>query len=192
MVRHSRFRSAHLLFAPAALALFVAACGDAGSGGSGGSTGGSGGSTGGSTTTTSSGGSTGGTTASGGSTGGTTASGGSTGSSGFKCSGDDPSWSAVVQPVVTCGQAETCHQVSLGNPNVNYGWLVNQPADGCMDGRLRVKPGEPENSYLVDKLTNTNLCKGSGMPKGINGYSPLPDNQIQAVVDWICQGAKQN
>ena len=187
MVRHSILRTTPLLFASAALALLVAACGDSGGSG-GGSTGGSGGSTGGTTTTstTASGGSTGG------STGGTTASGGSTGSTGFKCSGDDPSWAAVVQPVLTCGGAETCHQTSLANPNVNYGWLVNQPASGCMDGRLRVKPGEPENSYLVDKLTNTNLCKGTGMPKGFNGYSPLPDNQIQAVVDWICQGAKEN
>lgn len=98
----------------------------------------------------------------------------------------------MVQPVLTCGGAETCHQTSLANPNVNYGWLVNQPADGCKDGRIRVVPGDPDNSYLVDKLTNTNLCKGGGMPKGFNGYTPLPDNQIQAVVDWICQGAKEN
>lgn len=194
--RHPRhFRSflgarTRLLLGAGLAALTLAACGDGGSGST--SSGGGGTGTGGSTTTTttSTGGSTGGV---GGATGGSGgATGGSGGSLSFDCSGADPGWAAVVKPILNCSASEKCHMTSLGNPNAEYGWLVNQPSNDCADGRLRVKPGDPANSYLVDKLTNKNLCKGTGMPKGLNGWTPLPDEEIQAVVDWICQGAKEN
>lgn len=180
--------AAYLLLGAGLAALGLAACGDGGSGSSSTGGGGSGGST--TSSTVGSGGSTGGTTATGGSTGGST--GGAGGTLAFTCSGADPGWAAVVQPILNCSASESCHQIGLGNPGAEYQWLVNQPSNGCPDGRLRVKPGDPANSYLVDKLTNKNLCKGIGMPKGPGGWTPLPDDQIQAVVDWICQGAKEN
>jgi hypothetical protein len=64
-----------------------------------------------------------------------------------------------------------------------------------MDGRLRAAPGDPEHSYVIDKLTSHNLCSGSGMPKGFgfNGkWKPLPAAEIQKVYDWICAGAKND
>lgn len=154
----------------------LAACGGGGSGQTGGSGGDGGGGTGGV----------------GGQTGGSGGTGGTGGTLAFACSGKTVSFQADVLPILTCGGAEACHQLTLANPNNTYGWLVNQPTTDCQDGRLRVKPGDPENSYLFDKLSNNDLCTGDPMPKSLTGWEPLPHDEIQTVYDWICQGAKDD
>ncbi|MRG97358.1 PE-PGRS family protein [Polyangium spumosum] len=64
--------------------------------------------------------------------------------------------------------------------------LVNVAADQCADGtRMRVKPGEPSESYLIDKMMNVDKCAGNRMPPSI----ALSDDKIQTVSDWICGGA---
>ncbi len=70
----------------------------------------------------------------------------------------------------------------------SYAAMVNIAASQCNDGRFRVKPGDPSASYIVDKMTNVDICFGTKMPK----LGQLPSGDIQTVVDWICQGALNN
>jgi hypothetical protein len=52
-----------------------------------------------------------------------------------------------------------------------------------------VAPGDPTGSLLIGKLTGTELCTGSQMPKG---DAPLAENLIDTIATWICQGADEN
>ena len=58
----------------------------------------------------------------------------------------------------------------------------------CNDGRKRVLPGQPADSYIIQKMMNVNLCFGSKMPK----LGVLPTGDIQTIADWICEGAPNN
>jgi len=71
-------------------------------------------------------------------------------------------------------------------PSASYDSLVNVPTD-C--GRVRVVPGSPSTSYLINKLTGVNICTGTQMPA--RGTS-LPSSQIDLIRSWICQGAPRN
>jgi hypothetical protein len=88
-----------------------------------------------------------------------------------------------------------CHAGAAPQQGLNlsagrsYGSLVNVPAKECSDGRLRVKPGAPTTSYLIDKLTNVSLCSGNQMPKT---GGALPSAQIATISDWVCEGAPNN
>ncbi len=89
-----------------------------------------------------------------------------------------------------CAQSQ-CHQSAFETPEGIYGYLVGQAATQCADGRLNVDPGDPENSYLIDKITNQDLCSGKPMPRpfGDEAWTALPSADIQTVYDWICSGA---
>lgn len=52
-----------------------------------------------------------------------------------------------------------------------------------------VVPGDAPSSILIGKLTGTNICSGSQMPKG---DAPLARELIDTVASWICQGAENN
>ncbi len=57
---------------------------------------------------------------------------------------------------------------------------------------LRVKPGDPDNSQLVLKLENKG-CPMKGMPVNVMGiFTPLREELIQMVRDWISNGAANN
>jgi hypothetical protein len=59
--------------------------------------------------------------------------------------------------------------------------LVGVPANEC-DNRLRVAPGAPANSYLINKLTGQDICAGERMPRG---GTPLSSAQIDTIRAWI-------
>ena len=112
------------------------------------------------------------------------------------CSGAaSVSFSATIQPILTASCALSgCHEnvdpaigmtLAAGS---SYASLVNMPAVECGDGRMRVAPGNPGNSYIVHKLTATNICAGSPMPLG--GF--LLDTEITTISSWICGGAPNN
>ena len=65
---------------------------------------------------------------------------------------------------------------------------VNVPASECRDGRMRVAPGKPEQSYLLDKVLNVDICSGTKMPK----LGSLPDKEMETITNWICAGAPNN
>ena len=116
------------------------------------------------------------------------------------CSPTLVSLAADVQPIFTAHcVANGCH--GGANPKkdlrledgASWAELVDVPAVECSDGRFRVQPGAPESSYLMDKLLGIDLCGGVQMPQsGGPGDDTLPNEDLDAVSAWICQGALDN
>jgi hypothetical protein len=72
----------------------------------------------------------------------------------------------------------------------SYAQLVNVPAENDAAkavNKLRVVPGQPEKSFLMDKLTGVGPSEGRLMPSGTDG---LAASQIEAIRIWIQQGAR--
>jgi len=73
----------------------------------------------------------------------------------------------------------------------SYDHLVGVPPQNeaaLQAGLLRVDPGNPDNSFLIVKLTNPSLLEGSRMPLG---KQPLSADQIRLIRQWISDGAPQ-
>ena len=87
-----------------------------------------------------------------------------------------------------------CHTAIGRNPagganlthDLAYDNLVNVPVRG-KPGAIRVIPGDPDNSYLVQKLEGTPGIVGQRMP--FNGGPFLKDGQILIIRRWIANGA---
>ncbi|MBW2307677.1 MAG: hypothetical protein JRG73_12165 [Deltaproteobacteria bacterium] len=88
-----------------------------------------------------------------------------------------------------------CHDSSTQAAGLNlssgsaFGDLVNVPS-AEVPGLLRVAPGDPEASYLVNKIRGT-----AGMVGGVDtrmplGQAPLSDEEINTIVQWIETGAE--
>ncbi len=67
----------------------------------------------------------------------------------------------------------------------SYGLLVGVPSVE-QPSVLRVKPGDPNNSYLIQKLEGAPTISGGQMPLG-GPY--LPQATIDAIAQWIIDGA---
>lgn len=182
----------------------LSACGDgasgSGNGGGGGSTSAGGGGEGGSATTSSTGGST---TSS--STSSTTSS--STSSTTTTTTmpvdlcataGSTPiSFAADVQPIFnqSCGGVNSCHLKAIPSEGLSlkagesYADLVDVPAKQACNGQVRVKGGSASDSYLVNKITNVDVCPGE---KKMPPSGSLSATNKQKIIDWICQGAPNN
>lgn len=65
-----------------------------------------------------------------------------------------------------------------------FGDLVNRPS-GQVPGTLRVNPGSPNVSYLIQKLEGT-AAEGERMPRG---GDPLPQATFNFIRQWITDGA---
>jgi mono/diheme cytochrome c family protein len=72
------------------------------------------------------------------------------------------------------------------NPDVAYDQLVNA-VSARKPGAVRVIPGDPDNSYVVEKLEGAASIVGARMP--INGPPFLTDGQIKIIRRWIAIGA---
>jgi mono/diheme cytochrome c family protein len=72
------------------------------------------------------------------------------------------------------------------NPEGAYEQLVNAPSVG-KPGAVRVIPGDPDNSYVLQKLEGTAGIAGRRMPT--TGPPFLTDGQIKIVRRWIAIGA---
>jgi hypothetical protein len=68
----------------------------------------------------------------------------------------------------------------------SYDSLVNVKTDQCGGARIRVTPGSPAQSYLLQKLMGVDICFGTQMPKV---DMKLPQQDIDTISDWICSGA---
>lgn len=90
----------------------------------------------------------------------------------------------------------SCHNALLfrtnGNLNLSnstsYASLVNV-ASNDKRGAIRVVPGDPDGSYLIQKLEGAPGIVGVRMP---NGGPYLTANQIEIVRRWIQLGASNN
>ena len=118
-------------------------------------------------------------------------SGGSGGTTNPPTTAFDPNFSEIQSNVFTptCATAG-CH-IGAGAPQGlrldatnSYGLLVNV-ASNEEPGLLRVAPGDPDNSYLIQKLEGT-AATGGRMPLG---GAPLPQSTIDIIRQWITDGA---
>lgn len=66
----------------------------------------------------------------------------------------------------------------------SYALLVNV-ASVEVPGLMRVNPGNPDQSYLVQKIQG-NAAVGARMPLG---QAPLPQDRIDLIRQWIAEGA---
>lgn len=100
------------------------------------------------------------------------------------------SFRSDVAPLINHCGAEGCHGGIVGQSATwPYNQLVNVAATECSDSRMIVKPGDPANSYLIQKLVGVNMCSGVRMPRL---GTPLSDTDVKKIEDWICQGAANN
>jgi len=85
--------------------------------------------------------------------------------------------------------AQGVHQMSLA-PGDAYASLVGvapQNPTAQAAGKLRVDPGHPENSFLLDKLRGMLVAgEGERMPRGLRRLDSL---RVRLVEDWIAAGA---
>jgi hypothetical protein len=85
------------------------------------------------------------------------------------------------------GQPGLCHngqfEPNLSTPAMAYAYLVGRPGLEKPD-ELRVRPGDPAHSLLVDKLRNRGVT--TQMPLGAE---PLEEADIKALEAWIDGGA---
>jgi hypothetical protein len=125
----------------------------------------------------------------------------------------DPTFSSIQTNIfnVSCNNA-SCHsptgeaisgQLDLTKPNAYVNLLGadgggapipdhNDPGEvqATADGYSLVVPGHPEKSFLLLKITpGLNSKYGIQMP---NLGTPLTAEQVQAVSDWISQGAQND
>ena len=114
---------------------------------------------------------------------------------GCDCPGDGVSFAAEVEPaLVSSCTGAGCHGFPAPAAGLDlragfsYAALVGVASTQC-NNRDRVAPGQPGNSYLMDKLLGINLCFGTQMPK-VGG--PLPASDLAAISEWICRGAVNN
>jgi hypothetical protein len=74
-----------------------------------------------------------------------------------------------------------------------YGELVNIATSQCNGSRTRVIPGDPAESYLVDKLLGVDMCgTGQKMPRTYppgSSASPWTPEKTAIVEAWVCGGA---
>jgi len=70
--------------------------------------------------------------------------------------------------------------------DVAYDNLVNRPAQNKA-GAVRVIPGDPDNSYVIQKLEGKPGIVGQRMP--FNGGPYLTDGQMLFLRRWIANGA---
>ncbi len=104
-----------------------------------------------------------------------------------------PNYAGEVQPIfdrecVKChGPKKKKAKLDLSAPG-SYKALVGVPSRE-VPTTPRVKPGDPEQSYLWLKLDHRTE-EGSGMPKGFFSSKRLPRKDLDAIKAWILAGAK--
>jgi hypothetical protein len=72
--------------------------------------------------------------------------------------------------------------MSLVSPT--HAALIDVPSTEVPD-RVRIAPGDPDGSYLLQKVSSTTPLDGVRMPPD----QPLPANKIEAIRLWIAAGA---
>ena len=104
-----------------------------------------------------------------------------------------PSFSATIQEVFVRRDCinSACHgtarQAALDlRVGAAYGSLVGVPATN--EARVRVVPGDPDNSYLVIKLEGRQSI-GTRMPQV---GAPLDEIDLTNIRNWIAEGAQNN
>ncbi|HLG21062.1 MAG TPA: c-type cytochrome domain-containing protein [Bdellovibrionota bacterium] len=91
-----------------------------------------------------------------------------------------------------------CHNDDSAQGNLrltsgnSFSQLVNVSAfnsAAAAAGKLRVVPGDPDNSFLIQKLEGPSADEGTRMPQ-TSGF--LPQATIDVIRHWITNGAQDN
>jgi hypothetical protein len=105
------------------------------------------------------------------------------------------SFSAEIVPLLRT-QCATCHltgkeagSIAL-HPRAAYANLVGVPS--VESKLLRVKPGAPDESYLMRKLDGTHLDAGGSGARMPFGAAPLDAATLAKIRAWIAIGAPEN
>lgn len=121
------------------------------------------------------------------------------------CGSEDDDEAETVQPTLASIQknvfdkscsSSSCHgEAKQGGLDLrsgaSYAELVNVDPDkaAAKDAGLKlVTPGDPDKSFIVVKLGTVPSGMGARMPQG---GRPLDASTIQAIKDWIANGAQQ-
>lgn len=120
--------------------------------------------------------------------------------------GDNPPPPVTVEPTMSSIQAEiftptcatsNCHSsaqgegglvLEAGTSHDNLIGKVPTTRDAMEQGMLRVDPGDPGNSFLIEKLRGVPATKGRRMPYD-GPY--LSDAEIDVIEEWITNGAPE-
>ena len=114
-----------------------------------------------------------------------------------------PTFSSIQQEIINTTDASGramctgCHTNQGRNPSaglnllpgVSYNNLVNRPS-GAKAGATLVIPGDPDSSYLVQKLEGTTGIVGQRMPRTGGPY--LTPGQMLVIRVWIQRGARND
>jgi hypothetical protein len=93
----------------------------------------------------------------------------------------------VFTPICSvCHAGATAPQGLMLDAAHSYNLLVGVPSTE-VPSILRVKPSDPTNSYIIQKLEG-HAAVGAQMPLG---EAPLPASTIAFIVQWITDGAQQ-
>ena len=82
-----------------------------------------------------------------------------------------------------------CHVSGSVNPNLSGNSYANIVSKKSSTGMDYIKPNDPNNSYLLQKILGSSVINGSRMP--LNS-SPLSQEKINVITEWINDGAKNN
>jgi len=99
---------------------------------------------------------------------------------------------AAIQKNVFGAICINCHfpggpgPMPLTSAEVSYASLVNVPS--VESALLRVAPGDPENSYIIHKITSAPDIVGDRMPPPPE--AALTAGEIEAIRQWIADGAQ--
>lgn len=103
------------------------------------------------------------------------------------------SYASDVEPILVA-ECVDCHGAKRPkkgldlSTGVGYEALVGKPSNELPD-ILLVKAGDPEASYLWQKVMHT-AAEGKGMPRTMFGAKMLPPEQLELIKRWIADGAK--
>jgi hypothetical protein len=95
----------------------------------------------------------------------------------------------------SCASCHCCSDPLLLTTGMAYAQIVNRKApssaagidESC--GGVLVKPGDPDASYLYQKISTTSPCAGQPMPRAEFQLSPLQECEQDLVRRWILAGA---
>jgi len=111
--------------------------------------------------------------------------------------GGGTGFAGAVQPILTANCALSgCHAGASPAQGMNlssgqaYANIVGVPS--IESSLLRVKPSEPDSSYLVHKIQGTQGSVGGSGGRMPLGGAALSQTQIDAIRQWITDGAQNN
>jgi hypothetical protein len=99
---------------------------------------------------------------------------------------------ALVQRIFT-DNCVSCHTTGADlDLSSGHAWsdLVGHaapPSEAC--GGTLVVAGDPDHSYLIEKLASDAPCSGERMPRTDFGSNPLPDCLVATLRAWVAAGA---